>query len=267
MLSEIFAQDRWIRIAYKKLESSPYFNPVIVGKVGSFLSYYANAHNLAVSEVIDMYYSFTKEYSIHIREFLSTGKYPFENGLTPNLSRIHYDIVLILSVVVSIHRHRIFSNILNSAAKSIGNISLIGIGSGLELEFIDSTNHEIDAFDISISQHIKTKYSHLKLHEDYFTEVSGACSNIYAIELVEHLSDPMEFIKMVYSSLAKDGRFMFTTATNVPQIDHLYNFSSRDQFESDLEAIGFQIDESELLPHDSIDSKLDANNVWYILKK
>ena len=72
---------------------------------------------------------------------------------------------------------------------------------------------------------------------------------------------------MVYDSLTIDGLFYFTTATNIPQIDHLFNFDNEVAFEVGLQDLGFQVVEKEIVFHESIDSKLIASNTWYILKK
>jgi len=267
ILAEIFDQDRWMRIAYSKVKGSDFYNPLIFNKVDKFLDDYVQLHGLSVSDVIHFYNHFTSQYSHHIRSFLIDGKYPYQNGLIPNLPRIDYDIVLILSVVLSTHRHRIFQNLIRTSESLEGNVALIGVGSGLELEFINPGEGTITAFDISISDHIKEKYEHVVFHEGYFTDSVVDCCNIFAIELLEHLPNPLEFSDMIYNSLQKNGSFFFTTAKNVPQIDHLYNFSNKESFNDDLTKIGFKIIEDVVIEHESIDSKLHANNVWYHLIK
>ncbi len=48
---------------------------------------------------------------------------------------------------------------------------------------------------------------------------------IFAIELLEHLENPYEIMESFGRSLKKDGRLIITTARNVPQFDHLFNFT------------------------------------------
>ena len=267
MLSEIFEKDRWMRIAHAKLLKSEYFNPEIVTKIDAFLENYAGFYKLSVSDIITIYNTFTNEYSKDIREYLKTGKYPFQSGVVRELNRVDYDIVLILSVVLSLHRHRIFNNLILSSKDISSDIVLIGVGSGLEIEFLNMEENRISAYDISISDHVKMKYIDIEIIENYFTGTEKNLSRIYAIELIEHLSDPLDFIKMVYDSMIPDGRFFFTTATNVPQIDHLSNFPDMKQFESELRRIGFTIIQNSLIIHESIDSKLEASNNWFEVKK
>lgn len=267
MLKELFERDRWLRIAGGKLIKSPFFNEHIYNKTAVFLNEYVNFYNLNVDQVLKMYNDFTVEYSNHIREFLKTGRYPYQNSLTVNLGRIEYDIVLIMSVLISVHRHKIFCKLFNAIQKLNGNSLVIGVGSGLELDYFNANPENVTAYDLTISKHVFQKFDSINIKEEYFTGTKNGYRNIFAIELLEHLSDPIGFIRMVYDSLIIDGLFYFTTATNIPQIDHLYNFDDEVAFERELHAIGFQIIEKEIIFHESIDSKLSASNTWYILKK
>lgn len=267
MLNELFEHDRWLRIAGSKLLKSPFYNEHVYKKTAVFLEEYVKFYDLNVDQVLKMYNDFTVEYSNHIREFLKTGKYPYQNSLTVNLDRIDYDIVLILSVLISVHRHRIFCNLFNAIQKLKDNSLVIGVGSGLELDYFNGEPQNVTAYDITISKHVFQKFNRINIREEYFKGAKDGYRNIFAIELLEHLSDPLDFIRMVYDSLVIDGLFHCTTATNIPQIDHLYNFDDEVGFERELQLIGFQIIEKEIIFHESIDSKLIASNTWYILKK
>lgn len=267
MLSKIFEKDRWMRIAYGKLLKSPNCNQDIINRVDLFLEGYAEFYKLSINDVISIYNNFTNDYSKDIRQFLQTGKYPFELEVKRSLSRLDYDVVLILSVVLSEHRHRIFNQLILSSNSSSSEIVLIGVGSGLEIEFLNRQNNRITAYDISISDFVKTMYSDIKIVESYFDGTEKSLSRIYAIELVEHLTDPVAFLKMIYDSMLFGGQFFFTTATNVPQIDHLANFPDLADFESKLKQIGFTIEQNIVIIHESIDLKLKASNNWFGVKK
>jgi hypothetical protein len=266
MLSEIFEKDRIIRLAYKKLCNSIYYNQEVVTKIDGFLKQYAEYYNLSVSDIVNIYNEFTNNYLIDIRSFLKTGKYPLELGVNRSLSRVDYDIFLILSVVLTIHRHRIFNQLILSSQKSSSDIVLIGVGSGLEIEFLRGINN-ILAYDISISNFAKSNYPSVEFVEGYFNGTKKNISIVYAIELVEHLEDPISFLKMIYNSLMFEGKFFFTTATNVPQIDHLSNFTNIKDFELQLKEIGFLLQENIFIQHEYILSKLNANNNWFEVKK
>jgi hypothetical protein len=267
ILAEILLKDRWIRIANSKVQKSPNYSVEIADIISNHLTDYASFYGLSAEEIIKIYNNFTRQYSEHIRVFLSIGNYPFQDNILPDLKRIDYDIVLILSVVLSIHRHKIFVELHKSAQQIKGNVLLIGIGSGVELDFLNNLSNDIKAYDISISDFIKKKYIGIELNETFFEGDSEKYSNIFAVELLEHLSQPIDFVKMAYESLTYEGKFYFTTATNIPQIDHLYNFNDKNGWEQSLKDLGFDILVSEQINHESIDSKLLASNTWYITKK
>lgn len=267
ILEEILAKDRWIRMANTRVRTSPLYNSEVADILTNYLSEYAAYYSLSADAIIKIYNDFTRQYSEHIRTFLSTGKYPFENKQVADLGRLEYDVVLILSVFLSLHRHKIFIALYDVARRVQGNVLLIGIGSGVELEFLNRIENEVHAYDISISDFIKEKYTGINLVEDYFEGAHEKFDNIFAVELLEHLADPLEFTKMAFDSLTAGGKFYFTTATNIPQIDHLYNFNEIEKWESDLNNLGFHIQVNDRIVHDSIDSKLDASNTWYVTQK
>ncbi len=267
LFSELIEKDRWIRIAYNRVRSSDQFDFEISNIVETFLNDYITANSISILDVVKMYNKFTSLYSRHIREFLSTGKYPLELGKVAKFTRAEYDVVLILSIVLSLHRHLIFKKLKSVISQLNGNTLLVGIGSGIEITFFDLFNINVDAYDISIASFVKKKFSRHSLIEEYFTGDNGKYSNIFAIELMEHLPDPLEFSEICYRSLKPGGHFYFTTATNIPQADHTINFNDLDLFELDLKKIGFSVSENLLIKHEAMDEKLHATNNWYGLKK
>lgn len=267
LFSELIEKDRWIRIAYNRVRSSDQFDIEISNIVESFLYEYITANSISILDVVKMYNKFTFLYSQHIREFLSTGKYPLELGKVEEFSREEYDIVLILSIVLSLHRHLIFKKLKSVISQLSGNTLLVGVGSGIEITFFDLFNKNVDAYDISIAPFVKKKFSRHSLIEKYFTGENEKYSNIFAIELMEHLPDPSAFSEICYKSLKPGGYFYFTTATNIPQADHTINFNDLELFELNLKKVGFSVSENLLIKHESMDEKLQASNNWYGLKK
>ena len=136
MLSQIFTIDRKLRIDHKRLLASPFVNNDIIIKVDKYLIDYSNYYNLCVKDILYNYCKFVNRYSENINNFISTDKYPIQLGINYNIDRLEYDIALILSSVVIIHRHRIFNNIHKYCSKLNGKTLIIGVGSGLELEFL-----------------------------------------------------------------------------------------------------------------------------------
>jgi len=269
MLSELFIEDRRLRIEHKKVLASPLVNLDIIKLIDHYLTNFAIDHNLSITNILQSYNNFISCYSDCIEEFITTGKYPYQLGRVSPLNRIDYDIALILSPVVTLYRHIIIKNLIKYFYKIKGNVVIVGVGSGLELELITQVGHKlnVEAYDLSISHFVKNRFKTVKIFEQEYTGSKGGYDHIFAIELLEHLSDPLSFSLMCKNSLNPMGYFITTTATNVPQIDHIYNFVNEVEFENQLCASGLVIIEKEMIKNDLLFKRIEARNNWYIFKK
>lgn len=134
-----------------------------------------------------------------------------------------------------------------------GNCLVVGVGSGLELVLLRNKFKNIDAYDLSISDFCKDKFSDLNLYEKKFSpRFRLKYDAIYAIELLEHLECPYEILSNFSQSLKKNGRLIVTTIRNVPQFDHLYNFSNEYEFEKNVKNLGFDILQKEVTKHNYV---------------
>ena len=265
--NEILNLDRWMRLAHLRVKKSDFFDQHVCDFIKKFLHLYTAYNNLTPREVVKIYSAFTSMYSKHIRLFLNTGKYPKELNLSEEVERVEYDIVLILSILLSTHRHKIFVNLKNVVNDIKGDVAIVGVGPGLELELFESMGIRITAYDTSISDFVKHQYCKHKLNESYFEGGEKNYDVMFAVELLEHLYNPIEFVDLCRNSLKMGGRLICTTATNVPQFDHLYNFLNTENFEKTLKRCGWEVANSEWIFHDSFDLKLEARNNWYDLVK
>ena len=80
---------------------------------------------------------------------------------------------------------------------------------------------------------------------------------------ISFLEKPLELIECIYESLSKNGKFITSTAKNIPQFDHLYNFINENEFEDKVKKIGFKIDNKEKINHASFDKRIQSNNILY----
>ena len=66
----------------------------------------------------------------------------------------------------------------------------------------------------------------------------------------------------------KNGsKIICTTAKNIPQFDHLYNFKSQINFENKIKKIGFKIIFKKIILHNLDLQNIKSDNVFYIIKK
>jgi len=251
------------RQLYKTLDSG---EKKIYSIADEFLENYCNFQGFSAIQASKAIEKFILKYKKDMDNFIKTNKFPFEleNDIF-NLTREEYDLFLISSVLFTKHRFSIIKNI-SELGLTEKKIALIGVGSGLELAFLDNKKNEINAFDLSLSQYAKDSFDHVDLHEEPF-DSSQKYDTIFGIELIEHISEPYRLIENIYSSLKENGIFIVTTIKNVPQFDHLYNFTNEKEFELNVKSIGFSLIEKKVIPHEYRFINLDVNNVMYILGK
>jgi SAM-dependent methyltransferase len=270
MLAKVFNNDRNLRIDHKKLLSTNITNIKTLNIVDDYLADYAKFHNLSIGDISSRHNNFVSNYLKNINDYLSKGKYPSLLGVVHPIGRVDYDISLIISTVVAIHRYRIIEKFVKYIPRIKGNVLIVGLGSGLELELLNGVKNKInvDAYDISITEFVKNRFNKIfNIVESEFKGKNGGYDHIIAIELLEHLEDPYHFLSMCYNSLNEDGTLVTTTATNVPQFDHLFNFDDDNAFDREINGIGFDVSLKEDIPHNYMIKNINSKNTWYILKK
>lgn len=235
---------------------------IIYANIDKYLEDYCKFNGFRLDDVIEIHGKFIDKYNDHCRDFIKTKTYPAAHGnLDYHISREHYDIVLILSCLLVSHRFRIIEYLCNSEIMH-GRVSFIGVGSGLEIFIIKHKLVDFIAYDTSIGEFQKKLYEHQLLNEKFKT-IKDYYNNIIALELLEHLEKPLELIECIYESLSNNGKFITSTAKNIPQFDHLYNFINENEFEDKVKKIGFKIDNKEKINHASFDKRIQSNNILY----
>ena len=270
MLKKLLEKDRRLRIDHKKLLNCGYSNHDLIKIIDGYLNDFATYNKLSIDEILKRYNKFLLGYSKDIENFLSTGKYPYlleENIL---VKRTDYDISLILSTVLTNHRFKIMDNFFKYGSVINGKVLIIGLGSGIELEILScsSNEKEIDAYDISVTKFVKNRFKKtLNIVEGEFKGNDLFYDYIIAIELLEHLDNPYPFLSMCFNSLKNEGTLVTTTATDVPQFDHLYNFNDDNVFSEEIYNLGFIELQKEDIEHNYMNKSINAKNTWYVLKK
>ena len=237
----------------------------------SFLENYAAFNHITPEAALASYTETTRRYMRDIQAFTATGKYPLE--IDPQqwkLGRTDYDLFLILTILVTRHRRAIMEEIMKTSVP--GKSLVIGVGSGVELGFIQAPEGG-DAYDLYINSYARQVYPQWNFHEEWYRPSARRYEAVYAIELLEHLEEPYGFIADCHASLAPGGRFIATTASHVPQFDHRYNFVSDEDFERRTLELGFELESKRLIPHEypmmaiRTQSSASARNGFYVFRK
>lgn len=252
------------RLLFKRLDSE---SKKIYEKVDTFLEEYCSYNNISAEQASQAIQKFIDKYKFDMDNFLKEEKFPFElNNDKFDLSREEYDLFLISSILFTPHRFNII-RCLDKIKPKDKKISIIGVGSGIEISFLGTALNSVSAYDLTISSFTKNYFKTINFKEELFKIEKNTYDMIYAIELIEHVEQPYELIQNIYDSLQQGGRLIITTIKDVPQFDHLINFKSSSFFEKNIKEIGFNILEKVFIPHEYRFSKIEANNTFYILEK
>lgn len=267
-IDTIIKNNRLYEILYLDLLQKNDINQDVLKKLKSYIDSYINYKNLNAEEVIENYDHYVKAYINDVNNFLKNSKYPIEiNPVQREISRMEYDIFLIMSTVLTYHRYRIMENITNQGGGE--SAIFIGFGSGLEIELTKDKFKKIYAYDLIINDFCCHMHPEVNFRQSPFTDSENIkYGNIYLIEFLEHIKNPYEFLQICINTLNPNGQIILTTATDVPQFDHLYNFESdHNEFEKRIKNMGLNVIYKEDIPHKYLLSKLKAKNTFYILEK
>lgn len=269
MIKKLLEQDRLYKFLFKKLKRSTFFDSELFEIILNYTTEYCTYAFLTKEDIADIYNNFIKSYNIDVKKFKIENKYPVELGNnTKSINRIHYDVILLMSVLLTPHRFRIMQLIISHTQK-INDSLIIGCGPGLEIELIKSKTRKLTAYDLTISDFVKKHHNDVSLKEELFVgrDHVKKFDTVFLIEILEHLKKPYQFLDECKESLKENGKILLTTATNIPQFDHLYNFeASHDNFEKKVQEMGLVIDYCEDIPHSYLTTNIGSKNRFYILK-
>lgn len=239
----------------------------LLENVIAYIDSYSAFNRLSASDVIQHYDNFIRTYNSCLKGFEQTGNYPAFSGEKIEVGRVEYDIALLLSVLLTAHRFRIME--LLSDIPCGANALFVGTGPGLEIALTRNRFDNIYAFDLSINAFLYHHFTAVQFEERLFEgSETIKFDAIFLIEILEHLHSPYGLLEDAARSLADNGRIYLTTATNIPQFDHLYNFEeSHAEFRQKLNQLRLCIIYEERIDHKYITMKTNAINHFYILTK
>jgi len=266
-IDQLTDASRLLTVLYDNL-SDEIKHSELYDRLSGYLEEYTAYNHITAEQAIDIYTDYITHYNKHCKAFQKTAKYPLESGITDySLSREAYDIVLLMSVLFAPHRFRIMQLLTNVPAAD--EALFIGLGPGLEMFLTKEKNKEVYAYDLSVNKFLFAKFpeAHVKM-ELYTGQYENYFDVIYLIEILEHLEDPYTLIEVCKKSLKKGGQIVLTTATDIPQFDHLFNFpADHNLFEKKLEEAGFTINFKETIDHNYLTMDIKPSNHFYIIEK
>lgn len=166
-----------------------------------------------------------------------------------------------------------FQKICVNLSKNIRNYLEVGPGHGFYLcEAINAfMRAEIKCIDLSKTSLEITKnmcdllipnFKKLQTINGNFLEIKANKNDfdlIVICEVLEHLNDPISFLKHTHSLLSKNGYAIISTCANSACVDHVYLYKSVEHIKSHIKQGNFTIEEELALP---VEDK-DYTDSWY----
>lgn len=168
---------------------------------------------------------------------------------------------LLLSHYLWVHHYRqitFFKEFFLSQMKLINASEFceIGIGTGMfsritlgELPNIKGTGFDISQSSKTFAENhiaafgMRARYS-IELRDVVKDPLMDKFNWLICVEVLEHLEDPVEFLKSLRGMLKSGGKAFITAALNAPNEDHIYLYENTEQVAHQLEEAGFAIEQS-----------------------
>jgi 2-polyprenyl-3-methyl-5-hydroxy-6-metoxy-1,4-benzoquinol methylase len=196
--------------------------------IDQYLYDYCKFCRFSPIDVIQARGKFVSSYQQDLLGYEKYRKYPYQLEIpqTIKLTRVEYDVILILSFLIEKHRFRIASWLSGRAFEK--SVLCVGVGPGVELgilkEFHGSATLQVLGFDLEVSEFVANRYG-ASVHQGHFSPDRKRYDAILLIEILEHLPNPESLIRSASQALKPGGQIVLTTAIDIPQFDHLYNFA------------------------------------------
>lgn len=266
MMKDLISQNRLFSILHEELAGEVGPEHPVLADLMEYADIYARINGIAAAEAEAAYLKFIGTYRRDVLEFARSGRYPMRTG-AQEISRVEYDVALLLSTVLTKPRFRIMQLLAERALPAESSL-FVGVGSGLELYLLRNRLKAIAAFDVRINPFLRDLLPQVTFCEAEFTGAPRQYDQIFLIELLEHLDSPFDLIAQCGAALKTGGQIHMTTATNIPQFDHRYNFPAPPAvFEAWLREHGFETVYREEIRHPPAPKDIGALNTYYIVSR
>jgi 2-polyprenyl-3-methyl-5-hydroxy-6-metoxy-1,4-benzoquinol methylase len=167
-------------------------------------------------------------------------------------------------------------------------INYLEVGPGHGIFFMIAMNcqcaHSYDAIDISPTSVKMTndmldsgyfgKFSNYNITERDFLRFNPPQQYDFLVmgEVIEHVEQPLEFLKKAYTITTEQPFVFVTTCINAPEIDHIYLFSTINEVYELIAATGFRIVKECIIPYNGTTLERSINedlpiNLAFVLGK
>ena len=105
----------------------------LLARLYAYIGRYVEYHALAPHDLLRCYADFTGRYGRDMTAFAQTGRYPAELGRIDYVpTRVEYDVALLLSTVLTVHRYRLME-LTDTHSARFARGAIVGCGPGITL--------------------------------------------------------------------------------------------------------------------------------------
>jgi 2-polyprenyl-3-methyl-5-hydroxy-6-metoxy-1,4-benzoquinol methylase len=206
------------------------------------LEIFAACHGDSLEKVLAGYADYVRKSAVEYQDFQRNGRYrhtgqeELEQILSDPAYQLNYLYTLTLSTPLNRSRYELFKNYRAVAVPHLaqgGRVLEIGCGNCLDATFAGHYA-QVDAYELNpysaCWQGILDLEDRVTLHLEWYAFDSEQTYDfVTMIEILEHLSEPEQYLQGAYRVLKNGGHAYLTFAVRMPQIDHLFQFDSVDE--------------------------------------
>ena len=271
MLDHLLTEDRRLAMANQRVRASASHYKILHERIDYYLQAYCRFNGLDATQVLAHYEHFARRYNQHQKQYQQSRLYPYQYEAAAKVDRVEYDIALILSCISSVPRFGILQQLQTwLASHQPQQLCVIGAGAGIELALMQTClpRAQVSAYDPELNPFLRQYFPAVDFHEQLFdSRARQTFDTCLAIEVLEHLADPLAWLHQLHDAMPASSRLLCTTASHMPQFDHLYNFLDLPAFQQQLGAMGFVIEEHRELKSPAGFTGLPEQNDWFVLEK
>lgn len=217
------------------------------------LEAFAKRQGHTLPDVLTEYANYVRQAADEYRSYQNRGKYATKSEtelkslFADNDFKAKYLYILTASTLINRSRYELRLNYQQAVREHIEpNSAILEIGGGNCLDALYTSQYgHVDVFELnehSLVWHdiLNLKNVNLKIQPYDFSD-QGKYDFVCMAELLEHVSNPSEYLDRAYKVLRNDGAAYVTFAIRMPQFDHLYEFDSIEECKSLLHAARFKI--------------------------
>lgn len=215
---------------------------------------FASSNGDALPDILRLYEGHTRELLEEYKAYRKAGRYPhssegeIEHLVGGEQFKKEYLYILTLSTALNRSRYEVHLHFKEMAEKYLRpGSAILEIGGGNCLDALVASDYgKVRVYEknelsrawcglLGLQDKVELKT------QTYRFDEPGRYDFVVMIELLEHVTDPSAYLEGAYAVLAEGGLAYLTFALRMPQVDHLYEFTTVEECQAMIDAAGLRV--------------------------